>query len=236
MSFSDVDHRSSGSPTSAPPDPIRARLMSTLGGLRGVVDGGLPPLLFALVNAVVGAHTTRQTGLWAATAAAAVVGLGLVVLRRARREPLQQALGGLAGLAIAIGFALQSGEARGFFLPGIDVDAAYAIVFFGSALVGRPLIGVIYGLLSGRRGQWRHDPSLRRTLTWATVGWSLVFAVRAGGQAYFYLGDQPALLAAGKLVLGWPLTVLAVALTFAAIGRTTRRRPSPAPRIAVHHS
>jgi hypothetical protein len=222
MSLYDVDHRPIGSPTPAPPDPVRARLVSALGGRRGVVDGGLPPLLFALVNAVVGANTTRQTGLWAAIGAAAVVGLVIVVLRRARREPLRQALGGLAGLAIAIGFALQSGEARGFFLPGIYVDAAYATVFFGSALVGRPLIGVIYGLLSGRRGHWRQDPSLRRTLTWATVGWSLVFAVRAGGQAYFYLGDQPALLAAGKLVLGWPLTVLAVALTFAAIGRSTR--------------
>ena len=69
---------------------------------------------------------------------------------------------------------------------------------------------------------------LRRTLTWATVGWSLVFAVRAGGQAYLYLDDQPALLAVGKLAvgklaLGWPLTALAVVLTFAALGRSGRR-------------
>ena len=64
---------------------------------------------------------------------------------------------------------------------------------------------------------------LRRTLTVATVGWSLVFALRSGGQAYLYLADQPALLAVGKLVLGWPLTVLAVVLTVAAIGRSTRR-------------
>jgi hypothetical protein len=134
-----------------------------------------------------------------------------------------EALGGLAGLTVAIGFAVQPGEARGFFLPGIYVDAAYAIAFLASALIGRPLIGVAYGLLSGRRGQWRQDARLRRTLTRATVGWSLVFAVRAGAQAFLYLDDRPALLAASKLLLGWPLTVLALGLTFAAIGHTTRR-------------
>jgi Protein of unknown function (DUF3159) len=134
-----------------------------------------------------------------------------------------EALGGLAGLTVAIGFAVQSGEARGFFLPGIYVDAAYAIAFLTSALIGRPLVGAAYGLLSGRRGQWRQDARLRRTLTMATVGWSLVFAVRAGAQAFLYLDDRPALLAASKLLLGWPLTVLALGLTFAAIGRTTRR-------------
>ena len=213
----------SGGQVPATQDPIRARLMKTLGGRRGVVDGGLPPLLFAVVNAVAGASSTRSVALGSAITAAATAGVAIVILRLTRREPLRQALGGLAGLAIAIAFALRSGEARGFFLPGIYVDATYAIAFLGSALVGRPLLGVIYGLLSGRRGHGRQDAPLRRALTWATLGWSLVFAVRAGGQAYLYIDDQPALLAAGKLVLGWPLTILAAVLTLAAIGRITRR-------------
>ena len=216
------DVRPAGSEQSATLELIRTRLVTALGGLRGVVDGGLPPLLFAVVHAVVGATTTRSVALGSAIAAAVTTGSVVVVVRLIRREPLRQALAGLAGLAIAITVALQAGEARGFFLPGIYVDAAYAIAFLGSALVGRPVIGSIYGWLSGRRGQWRHDASLRRTLTWATIGWSLVFAVRASGQAYLYLADQPALLAVGKLVLGWPLTVLGVVLTVAAIGRSTR--------------
>ena len=224
----DVDVRQSGTPDSAPQDPMRARLMKALGGTRGVIAGGLPPLLFTLVNAVVGAHTTRQLGLSAAIGSVAVAGLVIVVLRRVRKEPLRQALGGLAGLAIAIAFAVQSGEARGFFLPAIYVDAAYAVVFLASALLGRPLVGTIYGLLSGRRNLWRGEPRLRRTLAVATVGWSLVFAVRAGVQAFLYLDDQPALLAAGKLLLGWPLTIAAAVLTLAAIGRVTRPRQAAA--------
>ena len=40
-------------------------------------------------------------------------------------------------------------------------------------------------------------------------------------QAAFYQADQPGLLAASKLVLGWPLTIVAVVLTLALIRRTT---------------
>jgi hypothetical protein len=204
--------------------------MKALGGTRGVVDGGLPPLLFALVNAVVGANAPRSVALGSAIGAAAAAGLVIVVVRLIRREPLRQALGGLAGLTIAIAFALQSGEARGFFLPGIYVDAAYGVAFLISALIGRPLVGTVYGLLSGHRGEWRGDALLRRTLTRATVGWSLVFAIRAGVQAHLYFIDQPAMLAMGKLIMGWPLTILALVLTFAAIGRATRRSTTVAGR------
>ena len=56
----------------------------------------------------------------------------------------------------------------------------------------------------------------------ATVGWSAVYALRAGVQAFLYREDLPGLLAVGKLLLGWPLTVLAVVLTLAAVRRATQ--------------
>jgi hypothetical protein len=194
--------------------------LDLVGGARGAVDGGLPPLVFVAANVLVGAYATRTTALASAIAAAVTAGLAIVVLRLIRRETLKQALAGLAGLAIAVFFAVRAGEARGFFLPGIYVDAAYAIVFAASAGLGRPLIGTIYGLLFGQRG-WRSDPRLRRLFTIATFGWSAVYALRAGVQAFLYREDLPGLLAVGKLLLGWPLTVLAVALTLAAVRRAT---------------
>ncbi|HEX2073360.1 MAG TPA: DUF3159 domain-containing protein [Geodermatophilus sp.] len=198
-------------------------VFDVVGGPRGAVDGGLPPLVFVVVNAVAGAQTSRPTALTAAIGAAATTALAIVVLRLVRRETLKQALAGLAGLAIAVVFALRSGEARGFFLPGIYVDAAYAVVFAASTAVGRPLVGILHGLLYGRRGQWRTDARLRRVFAIATLGWSLVFAVRAGVQAFFYGEDLPGLLAAGKLLLGWPLTILALVLTLAYVRRATAR-------------
>ena len=75
------------------------------------------------------------------------------------------------------------------------------------------------------RGQadWRDDPRLRRLFLLATFGWSAVFAIRAGVQALLYREDLPGLLAVGKVLLGWPLTLAAVALTLAAVRRATRR-------------
>jgi hypothetical protein len=217
-------HRGETPPTVIPsgaPAPVTG-LPPALGGIRGLIDGGLAPLVFVAANAIAGAQTSRPTALAAAIGAATVTGLGIVALRLIRKEPLRQALAGLAGLTVAVAFAATSGEARGFFLPGILVDAAYGFVFAGSALVGHPLVGTIYGWLYRRR-DWRDDPRLRRLFLLATFGWSTVFAVRAAVQAFLYREDLPGLLAVGKLLLSWPLTIAAVALTLAAVRRATRR-------------
>jgi hypothetical protein len=202
-----------------------SRLANALGGTRGMVDGGLPPLVFVVANAVATAHTSRTTALALAIGAAVGTAAALVGLRLARRETLKQAIGGLAGLAIAVVFALRSGEARGFFLPGIYVDAAYAVGFAVSALVGRPLVATLHGWLFGRRPGWRESRRLRRAFTVATVGWALVYASRVLVQVLLYEADRPGAMAASKILMGWPLTILAVALTLAYI-RSIERSPS----------
>jgi hypothetical protein len=218
------------------PPSARPPLIDAIGGKRGILDGALPPLIFVVVHAVAGANTTRTAALGAAIGAAGATGLAIVALRLLRKEPLRQALSGLAGLSIAVVFAATSGQARGFFLPGIYVDAAYAVVFAGSALIGRPLVGTIYGLLYRRR-EWRDDPRMHRLFIFATFGWSVVFAIRAGVQAFLYREDLPGLLAAGKLLLGWPLTILTVTLTLAAIRRrSTSPRRSAARRESAHQT
>jgi hypothetical protein len=203
---------------------VGPHVLDLVGGPRGAIDGGLPPLLFVAVHAIAGAHAPRPTALAAAIGAAVTTGLAIVVLRLVRRETLKQALAGLAGLTVAVVFAARSGEARGFFLPAIYVDAAYAVIFAVSAALGRPLVGILHGLLYGSRGQWRTDARLRRLFTIATGGWSLVFALRAGVQAFLYGADRPDLLAVGKLLLGWPLTILALLLTLAYLRRATADR------------
>ena len=202
----------------------RPPLIAALGGARGLLDGGAPPLLFVAVNAIAAAQTTRPVALAIASTAAVGTGLALVILRRVRRQPTRQALAGLAGLVIAVLFAAGAGDARAFFLPGIWVDAAYGLAFATSAVIGRPLAGIAYGLIFGRRGLWREDARLGWAFTVSTVLWALVYATRALVQALFYQGDQPGLLAAGKVLLGWPLTLLAAALTLAVV------RPPPPPR------
>ncbi|MGI8534996.1 MAG: DUF3159 domain-containing protein [Mycobacteriales bacterium] len=212
------------SPTTVSGEPAaKPALVEALGGKRGLIDSGLPAVIFVLVNSVVQAFSSRDAALRAALVGAVVTGVAIIVLRLVRKQTLQQAISGLFGLAIAVFFAARSGEARGFFLPGIYINIAYGAVFLGSALIGRPVVGAIYAAVDGLDKRWREDPGLRRVFAYASVGWSLVFASRAVVQGVLYAMDRPGLLAAAKLLMGWPLTIAAVALTVAYVKRARHR-------------
>ena len=180
--------------------------LRALGGRRGLVDGAVAPIVFVAANAVLGLTAYAPQALtWA-----------MLLVRSRRGESMGGGLRGLAGLAVAIGFAAWTGQARDFFLPGIYVDAAYAMAFAGSAFVGRPLVGYVYASLFRMGRTWRSHRRLRRTLTAATHGWAAVCGLRTLVQVLLYRADQPELLAVAKLLLGWPLTVTALLLTLAA--------------------
>ncbi len=210
-------------PAAAPPAaaerPAQPALVEALGGKRGLVDSGLPAVVFVFVNSVVTALADRGTGLRAALVAAVLSGLAVVVLRIVRKETLQQAVSGFLGLGLAVFFAARSGEARGFFLPGIWINVGYGLLFLGSALVGRPIVGFIYSAVEGIGTTWRTDVRLRRVFALASVFWALVFASRAVVQGTLYVMDRPGLLAAARLLMGWPLTIAAVALTVLLVKR-----------------
>jgi hypothetical protein len=213
-----------GSPTTVSGEPAtKPALVEALGGKRGLLDSGLPAVVFIFVNSVVQAFSSRDAALRAALVGAVVTGVAIVVLRLVRKETLQQAISGFFGLGIAVFFAARSGEARGFFLPGIYINIAYGVVFLGSALIGRPIVGAIYAAVDGLDKRWREDARLRRAFAYASAGWALVFAARAVVQTVLYVMDRPGLLGASKLLMGWPLTIAAVALTVAYVKRARAR-------------
>jgi hypothetical protein len=199
-------------------------LLSRLGGRRGLIDGAVPPVAFVAANALADLVVPSKTVWWAAGAALAA-GASLLAARIARGESLGPAARGLGGLMIAVAFAALSGDPRDFFLPGIYIDAAYALALASSVVVGHPLIGHGYAVLFGRDDTWRRDRRLRRVFAVTTLGWSAISVVRAAVQAGLYRADLPELLALAKLALGWPLTALAVVVTVAAVRRATPAAP-----------
>jgi hypothetical protein len=209
--------------------PLGPALVEQLGGRRGLVDSGLPAVVFVGVNALVDTVASRHTALYVAIAAAGLTGLGTVVLRLVRKEPVQQSLSGFLGLALAVFFAARSGEARDFFKPGIYINAGYGLVFLASAMIGRPLVGAVYAAVDGLGTTWREDRRLRRIFSVATVGWALVFALRGVVQTLLYNANRPDLLAVSRLLLGWPLTIAAVAATIAYVRRSHRRAAERGP-------
>ena len=198
-------------------------LIDAMGGKRGLFDSGLPVIVFVFFNSLVTAFTDNDTGLRAALVAALVAGLVVVAVRLSRRESLQQALSGFFALAFAVWLANRSGEARDFHLPHILWQIGYGTAFLLSVVLGRPLIGYIYAAVDGLDSSWRHDRRLRRVFAVATLGWFALFAARATVLGTLYLMDRSGWLAAARLVMGWPLTIAAVAGTIAWVRRSRDR-------------
>ncbi len=194
-------------------------IMQAIGGWRGLLDSGLPVIVFVVANALGG----LRVAIWSAIGAGAV----LFVVRLARREPVQQAIGGFVAVAVAAFIAARTGQARGYFLFGIWRNLAYGAVFLGSVLVRRPLLGVAWEYLEGRGQAWRHNRTLLRVYTWTTLLWAAVFFARTLVQHFFYQRNATGWLAATSLAMGYPLFALVGVVTVWAI-RRARRTTQPA--------
>jgi hypothetical protein len=198
----------------ARPTPL---LVESIGGWRGLVDSGLPVVVFVAVNAFAG----LSVAVWAAVGA----GLLLCVLRLARKESVQQAISGFLGVALAAYIAARTGEAKGFFLLGIWASFLYAGVFALSVLARWPLVGVVWEYVDGAGGHWRRDKPLLRVYTWTTLLWVGVFLSRGLVQRFLYEEDRTGWLAVTRLAMGYPVTIGALALTVFLVRRVRRNRP-----------
>ncbi len=171
----------------------------------GMVDSGLPVVVFVIANALGG------LGWGIGTALAA--GVLIAGLRIARRRPVTQALAGLFGVGIAAFIAYRTGSAKGFFLLGIWSYLLYGGVLLLSILLRWPLVGVLWEGINGRGTRWRSDRRLVRRYDLATLIWVAVFAARYLVQSRLYDNDQVGWLAAVRLLMGYPVFIVAIALS-----------------------
>jgi hypothetical protein len=75
---------------------------------------------------------------------------------------------------------------------------------------------------------WRDDPRMLRAYSWLTVLWGATFALRVVVQTPLYQENEVEWLATVSLVLGLPLTGLALAITLWVVARLHRHRSEPA--------
>jgi hypothetical protein len=197
-------------------------LLEALGGPQGIADSSIPALAFVLV------YTFGGNELSLAAWVAVGVGALITVVRLLRRESLQFALAGFAGVAIAAFIASRTGKAEDFFLPGLLLNAGYALAYVVSIVVRWPLIGVIVGPLGGEGMAWRRDPEQVRLYTRASWIWVGVFALRLAVQLPLYLAGALLALGIAKTAMGLPIFLLAIWLTFLVL----RSGEEPEPRLS----
>ena len=183
-------------------------LERALGGWRGIIDSGVPTLVFVIAYLVTGNNLAVAVG------CALAAGLVFVVIRAIRREPMRQVLAGFAGVAISAAFAKFTGKAENYFLPGFIQNAAYGSAFLISILVRWPLLGLGMGFLTGQRTAWRHQPQLRRTYAAASWIWVALFFGRLLVQLPLYFAGAVGALGVVKVVMGVPLYLAAAWFTY----------------------
>ena len=191
-------------------------LAKVLGGWAGVIDSGLPFVIFTIVYLVT--DNDLETTLYASVGTAAVI----AVLRLIRRQSLQQVLSGLIGIGIAAFLAKRTGNADNFFLPGIITNAVYASVCLISIAIRRPLLGYVIEAMRGRDMSWVKDHEAHRLFSTITWLWVLIFGLRVAIMFPLFLLGQTAALGTLKIILGYPLFALGIFVTFKLLAKAKK--------------
>jgi hypothetical protein len=186
--------------------PTATDIWSAVGGVRGLVEAVVPGLTFLTVFSLTGVLS------WSVLAPLALA-VVFVVARVVSRSTVQPALIGMGGIAASAAVALWSGRPEDNFVLGLWVNGIGFTVMLVSILVGRPLIGVISGLLVSDP-QWRADRAKRQLAIIATSLWVGLFGARLVVQVPLFFQGAVAELAIARLVMGLPLYALVLWLSW----------------------
>jgi hypothetical protein len=149
-----------------------AALFEAFGGVRGMVETVLPGLLFVTIF-------TIHKDLRSSAIAAVAVALVLLVVRLVRKDTVKHAFSGIFGVAFGVAFAMITGNAKDFYLPGMVYTLGLAAAYLVTALTGFPLIGVILGPLFKENLSWRNrNPGRKKAYTKASWAWGLILLAK----------------------------------------------------------
>ena len=192
-----------GTTASTVEEVVRTELLRALGGWRGTVEAAVPVILF-----VVAWTTTDRLRTSIAVAAAGMA--VFVVVRLLQRQTLVHVTSGVLGLVIAAVVASRTGNASDFFLPGILYNAGLAVVFGASMLAGWPVVGFMFGAVTGDVTGWRSRQGVRRLFQKLTAVLLANYVIRVVVQLPLYLAGSVVALGVSKVALGWPLLGVSV--------------------------
>jgi len=178
------------------------KVLNALGGKRGLIDSGLPSLVFLVVFNISGKDVN------AALYAAVALSILLTLLRLLKRETIQHAFSGLIGVGICALISKRTGNAADFYLPGLWINAGYGLLYAITNLVKWPILGVMLGPILGENLLWRKDPARLNAYIKAGWLWVAMFAARLIVQYPLYKSGNINVLGTARLLMGYPLFIL----------------------------
>jgi hypothetical protein len=175
-------------------------------GRSNLIDSIVPPVIFLIVNALLG----FQIAIWGSLA----VALLITVFRLSRRQSLRYALGGVGGVVLAILVAQLLGRAEGYFLPGMVTGGLTILGCLLSVIAGRPLVAWTSYIARRWPLDWYWHPQVRPAYNEVTLAWAVFFAIRLGLQWSLFQEQAAGLLAVIQVVTGWPATIALLVISY----------------------
>ncbi len=185
----------------------RAKVMGAFGGTRGLIDSGVPSIVFLIAFNVT--HNLNFSLILSLSLSAI-----FAVVRLVTRDTLQHAISGFIGIGICALLARHSGKAQDFYLPGLWTNFGYGIAYALLNLSGWPLLGLMLGPILGENLAWRKVPERKRAYIRAGWIWVGLFLSRLLVQYPLYKAGNLTALGTARLIMGYPLFLLAGWLTW----------------------
>ena len=178
----------------------REKVLSAFGGKKGLIDSGIPTVIFLIVFNVT---DHLHSALFASIAISAL----LTIIRLARRDTVQHALSGFIGVLICAWFANRSGNASDLYIPKLLTNLGYGTVYLIANLAGWPVLGLLLGPILGENLTWRNHPERKRAYQLASWLWVAMFFTRIAVQYPIYRSGNVNLLGTVNLAMGYPLFI-----------------------------
>jgi hypothetical protein len=176
----------------------RDKVINALGGRKGLIDSGLPAVVFLIVFNI---NQDLQGAIWASLSLAII----LAIWRLIRKDTIQHSISGVIGVLICAYFANRSGNATDFYIPKLLTNLGYGTVYLIANLVGWPILGLVLGPLLGENFTWRNNPRRKKMYIKASWLWVALFFSRIAVQYPIYKSGNVNLLGTVNLAMGYPL-------------------------------
>ena len=175
-------------------------------GRSNLIDSIVPPVIFLIINALLG----FEYAMWGSLA----IALLITVVRLGRRQSLRYALGGVGGVILAIVITQLLGRAEGYFLPGMFTGGLTVIGCLVSVIAGRPLVAWTSYIARRWPLDWYWHPKVRPAYNEVTLAWAVFFAIRLGLQWSLFQEQAAGLLGIIQVVTGWPTTIALLVVSY----------------------
>ncbi|MDZ7834415.1 MAG: DUF3159 domain-containing protein [Alkalibacterium sp.] len=170
------------------------------------IDALFPPIIFFIAN--------QFLSLELASGITLAYLFVLIVYRILKGHTKRYAFVGVGGVLLSIGFSLLSGDAINYYLPGLISTGLIAVACVVSLMVHRPLAAMVSHLTRGWPLDWYMRDDVRPAYKNVTILWAVYFLLKLTIQGYFYLRGDFSVYFYVNTIMGWPMTVVLLIVTY----------------------